>query len=91
MVYQGTSLFAFPIIRKDGKIDRVADVLKQNGIDNRPLIAGNLFRHPMMNGVNTFVVRGNADFIHDNSLYVGNNEFVEIDDVYRLVGILNAI
>ena len=91
MVYQGTSLFAFPVIRKDGKIDRVADMLKQNGIDNRPLIAGNLFRHPMMNGVNTFVVRGNADFIHDNSLYVGNNEFVEISDVQRLVEILNAI
>jgi hypothetical protein len=24
-------------------------------------------------------------------LYVGNNEFVEIDDVQRLVGILNAL
>lgn len=44
-----------------------------------------------MDGVNTFVVRGNADFIHDNSLYVGNNEFVEISDVQRLVEILNAV
>jgi CDP-6-deoxy-D-xylo-4-hexulose-3-dehydrase len=89
--YHGTSLFAFPIIRKDGSIHTVAEALKQNQIENRPLIAGNLFRHPMMRGVNTFVVKGNADYIHDNSLYVGNNEFVEIDDVYRLVGILNAI
>jgi hypothetical protein len=45
----------------------------------------------MMNGVNTFVVSGKADFIHDNSLYVGNNEFVEIEDVNRLVRILNEI
>jgi CDP-6-deoxy-D-xylo-4-hexulose-3-dehydrase len=91
MVYHGTSLFAFPIIRMDGNIHKVAEVLKENGIDNRPLIAGNLFRHPMMNGVNTFVVSGKADFIHDNSLYVGNNEFVEIEDVNRLVRILNEI
>ena len=91
MIYQGTSLFAFPIIRKDGNINKVAESLKENKIDNRPLIAGNLFRHPMMHGVNTFVVGGNANFIHDNSLYVGNNEFVEIEDVNRLVRILNAI
>ena len=91
MIYQGTSLFAFPIIRKDGNLNKVAESLKENKIDNRPLIAGNLFRHPMMHGVNTFVVGGNANFIHDNSLYVGNNEFVEIEDVNRLVRILNAI
>jgi len=91
MNHQGASLFSFPIIRTDGNIHKVAEVLKNNEIDNRPLIAGNLFRHPMMNGVNTFIVKGNADFIHDNSLYVGNNEFVELDDVNRLVRILNAI
>jgi CDP-6-deoxy-D-xylo-4-hexulose-3-dehydrase len=91
MVCVGTSLFAFPIIRLDGNIHKVSQALKENGIDNRPLIAGNLFRHPMMHGVNTYVIEGKADFIHDNSLYVGNSEFVEIDDVQRLVGILNAI
>jgi CDP-6-deoxy-D-xylo-4-hexulose-3-dehydrase len=91
MISDGTSLFAFPVIRLDGNIHKVSQALKENGIDNRPLIAGNLFRHPMMNSVNTYVVEGKADFIHDNSLYVGNNEFVEIDDVQRLVGILNAL
>jgi dTDP-4-amino-4,6-dideoxygalactose transaminase len=91
MGYQGTSLFAFPIIRTDGNINKVSEALKENGIDNRPLIAGNLFRHPMMSSVNTYVVEGKADFIHDNSLYVGNNEFVTTDDVKRLVRILNAI
>jgi CDP-6-deoxy-D-xylo-4-hexulose-3-dehydrase len=90
MVCVGTSLFAFPIIRLDGNIHKVSGSLKENRIDNRPLIAGNLFRHPMMHGVNTYVIEGKADFIHDNSLYVGNSEFVEIDDVQRLVGILNA-
>lgn len=87
----GVSLFAFPIIRKDGKIKEVSVALQQNAIDNRPLIAGNLFRHPMMRGCNTYVVRGNADYLHDNSLYVGNNEFVTEDDVRRLVDILNHV
>lgn len=87
----GVSLFAFPIIRKDGNIQRVSVALQENGIDNRPLIAGNLFRHPMMKGCNTYVVRGNADYVHDNSLYVGNNEFVTTDDVDLLVKILNEV
>ena len=88
---KGVSLFAFPIIRKDGNIQKVSVALQENGIDNRPLIAGNLFRHPMMKGCNTYVVRGNADYVHDNSLYVGNNEFVTTDDVDLLVKILNEV
>lgn len=87
----GVSLFAFPIIRKDGNIQQVSNALQKNGIDNRPLIAGNLFRHPMMKDCNTYVVRGNADYIHDNSLYVGNNEFVKTSDVERLVRVLNEV
>jgi len=87
----GVSLFAFPIIRKDGRIHDVSSVLRDNGIDNRPLIAGNLFRHPMMSSCNTYVIRGNADYVHDNSLYVGNNEFVTEQDVVRLVDILNHV
>ena len=60
-------------------------------MEYRPLIAGNLMRHPMMNGVNTFRQFKTADYIHENSFYVGNNEWVEEDQILELTKILNKV
>jgi CDP-6-deoxy-D-xylo-4-hexulose-3-dehydrase len=87
----GVSLFSFPIICKNKNVDTVRKVLTAEKIENRPLIAGNLFRHPMTNTLNTFRKDTNSNFIHDNSLYVGNSEFVSENDVLRLTKILNNI
>lgn len=86
----GTSSFAFPIITSgDISIHRVEEVLENNSIECRPLIAGNLARHPMCLGLsNDFPV---SDYIHDNGLYVGNSEFVDFDMIDNLVNILNTI
>jgi CDP-6-deoxy-D-xylo-4-hexulose-3-dehydrase len=88
---EGVSLFAFPIITKNKNIKKIIELLNYNRIDNRPLIAGNLFRHPMMNSVNTFRNDKVSNFIHDNGLYVGNNEFVTENDIDRLTFLLNSI
>lgn len=87
----GVSLFAFPIITKNKNIKHIIEILTNNKIDNRPLIAGNLLRHPMMKGVNTFRNDTISNFIHDNGLYVGNNEFITENDIDRLVNLLNNI
>jgi len=87
----GVSLFAFPIITKNKNIKNIIEILTSNKIDNRPLIAGNLFRHPMMKSVNTFRNDTISNFIHDNGLYVGNNEFITENDIDRLVNLLNNI
>lgn len=87
----GVSLFSFPIITKKPDVNHIKKILSDNKIDNRPLIAGNLFRHPMMEKVNTMRNDKNANFVHDNGLYVGNSEFVTEQDVKRLTDILNKI
>jgi CDP-6-deoxy-D-xylo-4-hexulose-3-dehydrase len=85
----GVSLFAFPVIAKGVSLKRVSKVLDSFGVEYRPLIAGNLMRHPMMNSINTFRKFKNADFIHDNSYYVGNNEWVTEEQVKELTKVLN--
>ena len=45
----------------------------------------------MMSSVNTFTKFVNADYIHDNSFYVGNNEWVSLSDVKKLVDVLNTV
>lgn len=85
----GVSLFAFPVIAKTVSVKRIAKALDSFGVEYRPLIAGNLMRHPMMNSLNTFKKFKNADYIHDNSFYVGNNEWVTEEQVKQLTKVLN--
>jgi len=90
-ISDGVSLFSFPIITKNNNIKTIIQILNENHIENRPLIAGNLHRHPMTNVINTYKNDQVSNYIHDNGLYVGNNEFVTLDDVDRLVSLLNGL
>ena len=95
-VTDGTSLFAFPIICKKVEPSEVRKALDENCIENRPLIAGNLLKHPMLEKADTFIFPmpdacKNANFIHNNSFYVGNNETINEQDVRKLTSILNAL
>ena len=90
-IVDGVSNFALPIITKKDNINDVSNVLNYFGVENRPLIAGNLFRHPMMSSVNTKKRDRTADWLHTHSMYVGNSEFVSIEQVDKLVCILNEL
>ena len=86
----GVSLFAFPIICKQSQINNVKQKLHEAKIECRPLIAGNLFRHPMMAGLNIKKRDKFADFIHENALYVGNHEQIGEEQIEELVTLLNG-
>lgn len=90
-ITDGVSLFSFPILSKNKNIKIIIDILNKNLIENRPLIAGNLHRHPMLNAINTTRNDKISNYIHDNGLYVGNNEFVTLEDIKKLVNILNSL
>ena len=45
----------------------------------------------MTKSLNTFRDFNIANYIHDNSYYVGNNESITIDNVKELINILNGI
>jgi CDP-6-deoxy-D-xylo-4-hexulose-3-dehydrase len=82
----GVSSFALPLIAEDAPttlaVKRAVDSL---GIENRPVVAGNLLRQPFMaeveaaNGATPV-----ADHVHDHGLYVGNGHHVTADMVEQL-------
>ena len=68
-----------PIIPKDvNKTEAIKDALKQKGIEYRPIISGNLLRHPAFKDYNLCTERENPNVctLHQNGLYVGNSQFV---------------
>ena len=87
----GMSNFCFPIIRKDGNIDKVKEVLLAHDIHIRPIIAGSLYEHPFMKTVNMKKYDKTSSYIHNNGIYVGNNHTINTDMVDYLTDLLNAI
>lgn len=81
-----SSWFAFSLILKGGLTDRrenVARILKNSGIECRPLIAGNFTRQP----VNEFLggrISGTlkiADLIHTSGMYIGNHPYSLVNEL----------
>tara|TARA_R100001509_G_scaffold59656_1_gene32908 strand:+ start:384 stop:1523 length:1140 start_codon:yes stop_codon:yes gene_type:complete len=84
------SSFCFPIVsRKDGS-QKMQNTLTKMGVETRPIIAGNLYRHPFMDGVSQYRYDKNAEVIHEKGFYIGNNQNVTESDVRWLVDILNG-
>ena len=73
------SNFAFPLIsyRKE-VIDEVKKLLSEHNIEYRPIVSGNLLKHPFLNDYSVCSNKKvlNVDIIHDNGIYLGNNQFV---------------
>ena len=57
-----------------GRRDEICDHLDANGIETRPIIAGNFLRQPVMKRIDHLpCVAPYADSIHNNGFYVGND------------------
>ena len=71
------SSFAFAFLFKDGKKKAAfQQAIGAAGIESRPLIGGNLMRQPFLRKHYRPAEFPNADFLHDNAFYIGNNQFV---------------
>lgn len=72
------SWFGFSIVLQrhlEGKRDLVTKKLMENGIDCRPIVAGNFAKNPVIKHMNT-EISGNlrtADYIDKNGLFIGNS------------------
>ncbi len=82
----GVSSFALPLIAEDAAttlaVKRAVDSL---GIENRPVVVGNLLRQPFMADVQaTSEATPVADHVHDHGLYVGNGHHVTGEMVEQL-------
>ncbi len=72
------SSFVLPFLfrRKQCK-EAFQAIIAENGIESRPLIGGNLLRQPFLRQYYDPARYPNADFLHENAFYIGNNQFVE--------------
>jgi CDP-6-deoxy-D-xylo-4-hexulose-3-dehydrase len=90
----GNSSFCFPLIARTKEVKQILiEKLKSNGIEYRPVVGGNLLRQPYLKGykVETQKKFLNADILHENGIYIGNNQFVNQKDIKKLQNILLEI
>jgi cephalosporin hydroxylase len=65
----------------------------ENGIEYRPVVAGNLLAQPFLNGyeIETSKDKTNADLINAQGVYIGNNHFVTEKDMAFLKQVVEKI
>ena len=88
----GNSSFCFPIISKSKETkDRLEQLLNEYKIEYRPIVGGNLLKHPFLYKYSLMSVNDipNADILNDLGLYIGNSQFVTKNDIKRLGEIIN--
>lgn len=85
------SAFCLPIFRRDGKLGEVKCVLKESGIESRPIIGGNLLYQPSFKQYGDPKDFPNAEWIHRHGCYVGLHRDVTPKMVEKLAEALNAI
>lgn len=91
---KGNSCFCFPFICKTKDIKtKLISLLNKYKIEYRPVVGGNLLRQPYLEG---YSISGkadnlNVDIIHENGIYIGNNQFVSKKDMNLLEKILGEL
>lgn len=87
----GYSSFVLPFFFKDAKKKALfQECMMKEGIESRPLISGNLLRQPFLNKYYDPANFKNADFIHENAFYIGNNQFVDDARMERLAQLMKV-
>lgn len=88
---EGNSSFCFPFIAKNKEIKfKLIESFKKNGIEYRPIVTGNLLKQPYLKSISNEKY-GNADILHENGVYIGNNQFLKFRDMKKLELIVNNI
>ena len=88
------SWFAFPIIvNEDAPFSRkqLANFLDQNGIETRPVVAGNLAKQPATKKfpeITSEALPG-ATYIHQQGLYIGIHPTANRNNLKKVVKLLN--
>jgi CDP-6-deoxy-D-xylo-4-hexulose-3-dehydrase len=88
------SSFCLPFICKSKEIMlAMKETFAENGIEYRPVVAGNLLAQPFLNGykIETSKDRTNADLVHTQGVYIGNNHFVTEKDMAFLKQVVEKI
>lgn len=73
--------------------DEVASQLQREGIEVRPIVAGNFTRNPVMKYCDSSIHNNlaQADTLHDNGFFVGNGHVDLTDSINHLVDVLGRM
>jgi len=86
---------ALPLILGAGKSNRYAiEYLEKRGIETRPLIAGNLMRHPVARQLGLKKASDHlhgSDFHHEQSFYIGLSPMVTIDQLEEVILVIHDL
>ena len=87
------SSFSFPIIPIGSNVKLLKTLLRKNEIEYRPIISGNLLRHPAFKKYSLCTKRekSNVDYLHENGVYVGNSQFVKHKQIDKLKTIMEEV
>jgi len=88
------SSFCLPFICKSkGIMLAMKETFAENGIEYRPVVAGNLLAQPFLKDykIETDKERTNADLVHSQGVYIGNSHFVTIKDMEFLKQVVEKI
>ena len=87
------SSFCFPMVTKH-KEDaiKIKTILNCCGVESRPIVSGNLLRHPFLKGYSITTCkqdgRFNVDIAHNNGVYMGNSHFVNTRMIGKLFDVI---
>ncbi|NTU66703.1 MAG: DegT/DnrJ/EryC1/StrS aminotransferase family protein [Candidatus Moranbacteria bacterium] len=84
------SNFAYPVICKSRTLaEKYRKKCQENGVETRPIIAGDISKQPFYRKyAGGTRVSGNAELVHENGFYFGNNPELTEDELRILCGIL---
>lgn len=90
-----SSWFGFSILVNAGKDkrDELAKVLESNGVECRPIVAGNFVRNPVVDYFN-FEVHGSldaSDIVSDCGLFIGNHHYDIIESLTQVAGVVRKV
>ncbi len=89
---KGISSFCLPFIFKDKKDkDLLQAKFRDEKIESRPVISGNLLRQPCFRGYGNYSDFPNAEILHQQGFYIGNNQFVDGERLDALNRILKEV
>lgn len=93
-ISNGCSNFCFPLICRDSMVaNRLKELFDENGIEHRPIISGNLLYQPFLVNyqVTTEKQNLNVNIIHNNGIYLGNNQFIGDNEIDLLSNLIQLI
>lgn len=79
------SSFCFPFICKNKETkSKLIKLFNDYKIEYRPVVAGNLLKHPFLNKWKDSINALNANILNDNGVYIGNSQFVTIEMIDKV-------